>query len=198
VFILCNSTITPSHKPTLFLFIDSCWLCLDLIWLSNGLLVRLISRCYVVPQCSTHPNHCLSCPVCRSRSSLLALFLLASRCFTGRSCRATVHILFSYICTRSSVIRLPSSPTILVGFLVTSVVSFDVLRPKKSLRRGSRTPLTRSHVSSTTSGCTYLIYYQTVVNVKNGTLLDDVACLWRMHYSSALGEWHVEFKIHNF
>ena len=65
---------TPRQKPTLFLFIDFCRLCLDLISLSNGFftpicsvvyalgLVRLISRCYAVPQGSMHPNHCLLVP----------------------------------------------------------------------------------------------------------------------------------------
>jgi hypothetical protein len=75
--------------------------------------------------------------ICRfssdSPSSLLALFSLASRCLTGHR---SVHVV--PLCTYRSatsafrlrhVIGLPSSPTILVvvGFLVTSVVSFDVL-----------------------------------------------------------------------
>jgi hypothetical protein len=54
-------------------------------------LVRLISRCYAVlyaPQSTVCP-----CPVCRScsdsPSSLLALFLPASRCFTGHR---SVHV----------------------------------------------------------------------------------------------------------
>jgi len=98
-------------------------------------LVRLFSRYYAVPQCSSmHPIAVCSCPVCRSRSdspsSLLALFLLASRCFTGHR---SVHV--AALCayrpaTRSAfrlrhVIGLPSSPIILVGFLVTSVVSIE-------------------------------------------------------------------------
>ena len=60
---------TPRHKPTLFLFIDFCRLCLDLICYQMAFspicsvvcalgLVRLISRCYAVPQCSMHPSHC--------------------------------------------------------------------------------------------------------------------------------------------
>ena len=36
---------TPRHKPTtLFLFIDFCRLCLDLIWLSNGFFADLFGR----------------------------------------------------------------------------------------------------------------------------------------------------------
>jgi len=76
-----------------------------------------------------------SCPVCRSRSdspsSLLALFLFASRYSTGHH---SVHVapLCAYRPTTSAfrlghVIGLPSPPIILVGFLVTSVVSFDML-----------------------------------------------------------------------
>ena len=66
-------------------------------------LMRLISRCYAEPQCSTHPNRCLlvpglsipfgfpfvlACPVL----ALIALFYWSSLC----SCRATMHIPFSY------------------------------------------------------------------------------------------------------
>ena len=73
-------------------------------------LVRLISRCYAVPQCFTHPNRCLlvpglsipfglpfvlACPVL----ACITLLYWSSLC----SCRATVHIPFSYI-------RIPSSP----------------------------------------------------------------------------------------
>ena len=99
-------------------------------------LVRLISRCYAVPQCSMHPNHCLhvpglpipfgfpfvlACPVL----ACITLFYWSSFC----SCRATVHIPFSATSAfrLRHVIGLPSSPMILVGFLVTSVVSFDML-----------------------------------------------------------------------
>ena len=71
----------------------------------------------------------------RSRSdsppSLLALFLFASRCFTGHR---SVHVvlLCAYRPSTSAfrlhhVIGLPSSPIILVGFLVTPIVSFDML-----------------------------------------------------------------------
>jgi len=73
-----------------------------------------------------------SCPVCRSRSdsplSLLALFLLASRRFTGHrrsfcSCRATVRILSSYI-------RIPSSSCYRASFLTdnTNGISSHVCR----------------------------------------------------------------------
>ena len=91
-------------------------------------LVRLISRCYAVPQCSTHqfvdpvriPLHpCVPCSH------------LHHRCCTGRR---SVHVapLCAYRSTTSAfrlrhVIWLPSSPIILEGFLVTSVVSFDML-----------------------------------------------------------------------
>ena len=96
-------------------------------------LVRLISRCYVVPQFSTmHPNRCLlvpglpipfgfpfilACPVL----VCITLFYWPSLC----SFRATVRILSPF--RLRHVIGLPSSPIILVGFLVTSVVSFDML-----------------------------------------------------------------------
>jgi hypothetical protein len=64
---------TPRLKPTLFLFIDFVDyvlilydyqmafspICLVVYALA---LVRLISRCYAVPQCSMHPNHCLHVP----------------------------------------------------------------------------------------------------------------------------------------
>ena len=77
-----------------------------------------------------------SCPVCQSRSDssspLLALFSLAPRCFTGHR---SVHVapLCTYRSAATSTFRLrhdiglSSSPTMLVGFLVMSVVSFDVL-----------------------------------------------------------------------
>jgi len=67
-------------------------------------LVRLISRCYAVPQCSMHPNRCLlvpglpipfvfpfvlACPVL----ACITLFYWSSLC----SCRATARILSSYI-----------------------------------------------------------------------------------------------------
>jgi len=63
--------------------------------------------------------------------SLLALFLLASHRFTGHR---SVHVapLCAYRPATSAfrlrhVIGLPSSPIVLAGFLVTSVVSFDML-----------------------------------------------------------------------
>jgi hypothetical protein len=72
-------------------------------------LVRLISCCYAVPQCSMHPNRCLlvpglpipfgfpfdlACPVL----ACITLFYWSSLC----SCRATVRIPSSYICIPSS------------------------------------------------------------------------------------------------
>jgi len=97
-------------------------------------LVRLISRCYAVPQCSMHPNRCLlvpGLPIPFGFPFLLVLFLLASRYFTGHR---SVHVapLCAYRPATPAfrlryVIGLPSSPIILVGFLVTSVVSFDML-----------------------------------------------------------------------
>jgi len=150
MFILCNSTITPPRKPTLFcslIFVDHVLILYDYQMAFSPIcsavyalgLVRLISRCYVVSQRSTHPNRyllvpglsipfVLACPV----FACITLLYRSSLC----SYRATVHILFSYIRTRSSVIGLPSSPTILVGFVVTSVISFDELIQKKSLGAG--------------------------------------------------------------
>ena len=93
-------------------------------------LVRLISRCYAVPQCFTHPNRCLlvpglsipfglpfvlACPVL----ACITLLYWSSLC----SCRATVHIPFSYI-------RIPSSPWYWASFLTnnTSEISCHVRR----------------------------------------------------------------------
>ena len=83
-------------------------------------LVRLISRCYAVPQCSMHPNRCLlvpgllilfgfpfvlACPVL----ACITLFYWSSLC----SCRATVRIPSSHIC-------IPSSSYYRVSFLTDS------------------------------------------------------------------------------
>jgi len=102
-------------------------------------LVRLVSHCYAVPQCSMHPNHCLLVPGLPIPFEFpfvlafppLVLFLIASRCFTGHR---SVHVvpLCAYRPATSAfrlrhVIGLPSPPIILVEFLVTSVVSFDML-----------------------------------------------------------------------
>ena len=72
-------------------------------------LVRLISRCYTMLQCSMHPNHCLLVPglsipfgfpfiLACSVLACITLFYWSSLC----SCRATVRI-------PSSDIRIPSS-----------------------------------------------------------------------------------------
>jgi hypothetical protein len=92
--------------------------------------------CYTVPQCSTHPIAVCSCPVCQSRSDSLRPCLPCSRLhhavllvialFMWRHSAVPYRSAISAYRLRH-VIGLPSSPTILVGFLVTSVVSFDVL-----------------------------------------------------------------------
>jgi len=93
-------------------------------------LVRLISCCYAVRQCSMHPNRCLlvpglpipfgfpvvlACPVL----SCITLFYRSSLC----SCRATVRIPSSYIC-------IPSSSCYRASFLTdnTSGVSYHACR----------------------------------------------------------------------
>ena len=82
-------------------------------------LVRLISRYYDVPQCSTmHPNRCLLLRPCLPCSCLHHAILLVITLFMSRHCAHTVL---------RQVIGLPSPPIVLVGFLVTSVVSFDML-----------------------------------------------------------------------
>jgi hypothetical protein len=80
-------------------------------------LVRLISRCYAVPQCSTHPNRCLLVPglpipfgfpfaLACPALACITLFYWSSLC----SCRATVRIPSSYI-------RIPSSSCNRASFL---------------------------------------------------------------------------------
>jgi len=120
---LFSSATQPSHHPTSqFRFVYALGL------------VCLISHYYAVPQCSTHPNR--SCPVCGcthsdSPSPLLTPPSPASRRLTGHR---PVHAapLRTYRSATSAlrlrhVIGLPSSPETLAGFLVASVVSFDML-----------------------------------------------------------------------
>ena len=126
---------------------------------------------------------------------LLSTCPVLACCFTGHF-SAHVAPLCAYHPATSAfrlrhVIGLPSSPIILVGFLVTSVASFDMLLiieknyliKKKFLRRrtllcrrhvssrtwgGSRTLRSRRHVSSIRGECTCPIYYQGVVSVEKG------------------------------
>jgi len=93
-------------------------------------LVRLISRCYAVPQCSMHANHCLlvpglpipfgfpfvlACPIL----ACITLFYWSSLC----SCCATVRIPSSYI-------HIPSSSCYRASFRTdnTSGISCHVCR----------------------------------------------------------------------
>jgi len=140
---------TPHHKPTLFLFIDFCRLCLDLIymiikWLfhrsvrSSMLLdfVRLISRCNAVPQCfmyllpqSLSARARFADPIqiplrpCLPCSCLphAVLLVVDAPC----SCRSTVRIPSSYIRVRT-----PSSSCYRASFLTdnTSRISCHVRR----------------------------------------------------------------------
>ena len=94
-------------------------------------LVHLISRCYVVPLCSMHPNRCLpGLPIPLNPFGIpfvltypvlacITLFHWSSLC----SCRATVRILSSYI-------RIPSLSCYQASFLTgnTSGISCHVCR----------------------------------------------------------------------
>ena len=90
-------------------------------------LVRLISRCYAMPQCSMHPNRSLLVPILFGFPFVLAYPVLAwvtlfywwSLC----PCRASVHIPSSYI-------RIPSSSCYRASFLTdnTSGISCHVRR----------------------------------------------------------------------
>ena len=86
-------------------------------------LVRLVSHCYAVPQCSMHPNRCLLVPGLPIPFGfpLLALFLLTSRCFTGHRCRATMRIPFNYI-------RVPSSSCYRASFLTDNTSGISHVR----------------------------------------------------------------------
>ena len=101
-------------------------------------LVRLISRCYAVPQCSTYFNRCLLVPglsIPFGFSFAIALLVLActtlfywsSLC----SCRATVHIPFSCI-------RIPSSSCYRASFLTNNIsgISCHVRRFIGKIHRG--------------------------------------------------------------
>ena len=105
-------------------------------------LVRLISRCYAVPRCSMHPNRCLLVPgspigdpvriplrPCLPCSCLHRALLQVIALFMSRLAPLCAYHPATSAFRLHHVIGLPSSPIILVGFLVTSVVSFVFLTP---------------------------------------------------------------------
>jgi len=120
----------PRHKPSLFLFIDFGGLILydyqmtfspicSVVYALG--LVRLISRCYAVPQCSMHTNRCLLVPglpipfgfpfvLAFPVPACTTLFYWSSLC----SCRATVRIPSRYI-------RIPSSSCYRASFLTNNI-----------------------------------------------------------------------------